>query len=241
MASLSRGRLGTNALPAPIQESYLKRLVGHSNETTITFNGRETNALVDSGSMITTVTDEFYKSLSPCPILMSFGDLNLDIKGAGGNQLPYLGYIEAEIQVSFLPNCDIQVPVLVVPVTDYGLHAPVVIGTNVIRLCRNSCDSEATIPDTWKNAFVSFQQGSVGVIKSTNKVNIKIKPNETITLSGMVKNCRQFESAVTETTQGASSRIGVCPRVVKVESVGKNQRVPIRIYNISAKEIEISP
>ena len=93
----------------------------------------------------------------------------------------------------------------------------------------------------WKNAFVSFQQGSIGVIRSTNKVNIKLQPNETITLSGMVKNCRQFECAVTETTQGASSRIGVCPRVVKLESVGKNQRVPIRVCNISAKEIEITP
>lgn len=95
----------------------------------------ETNALVDSGSMITTVTDEFYSSLSPCPKLMSFGDLNLDVQGAGGNQLPYLGYIEADIQVSFLPNCEIQVPVPVVPVTEYGLRVPVIIGTNVIRLC----------------------------------------------------------------------------------------------------------
>ena len=159
----------------------------------------------------------------------------------GGNQLPYLGYIEADIQVSFLPNCDIQVPVLVVPVTEYGLRVPVVVGTNVIRLSRNNSDSETAIPNTWKNAFVSFQQGSIGVIRSTNKVNVKLQPNETITLSGMVKNCRQFESAVTETTQGASSRIGVCPRVVKLESVGKNQRVPIRIYNVSAKEIEITP
>ena len=60
-------------------------------------------------------------------------------------------------------------------------------------------------------------------------------------VSEMVKNCRQFESAVTETTQGASNRIGVCPRVVKIESVGKNQRVPIRIYNVSAKKIKITP
>ena len=165
----------------------------------------------------------------------------MDVQGAGGKQLPYLGYIEADIQVSFLPNCDIQFPVLVVPVTEYGLRVPVVVGTNVIRFSRNNCDSETAIPNTWKNAFVSFQQGSIGVIRSTNKVNIKLQPNETITLSGMVKNCRQFESAVTETTQGASSRIGVCPRIVKLESVGKNQRVPIRIYNVPAKEIGITP
>ena len=106
---------------------------------------------------------------------MSFGELNLDVQEAGGNRLPYIGYIEADIQVSFLPNCHIQLPVLVVHVTEYGLLVPVVKGTNVIGLCRNNCDSETTVSSTWENAFVSFQQGCVGVIKSTNKVNIKIK------------------------------------------------------------------
>ena len=96
-------------------------------------------------------------------------------------------------------------------------------------------------PDNWKDAFVACQTELPGVVKSTNKVTVRLRPNESIILSGMVKNCRQIVSAVTETTKRASSRIGVCPQVVKLVKVGKNHRVPVKIYNISGKEIEITP
>ena len=56
-----------------------------------------------------------------------------------------------------------------------------------------------------------------------------------------MKNCRQIVNAVTENTKGAASRIGVCPRVVRLDKDGKNQRVPVKIYNMSVKEIEITP
>ena len=70
---------------------------------------------------------------------------------------------------------------------------------------------EHAVPDNWKNAFAACQTESAGIVKSTNKVTIKLKQNESITLSGMVRNCRQIVSAVTETAKGVSSRIGVCP------------------------------
>ena len=203
----------------------------------------ETNALVDSGSQITTVSDEFYDSLSPRPHLFSLEEigLNLNIQGAGGHDIPYIGCIIAQVKVPFLPDSVIEVGALVVPLTDYGLHVPVIIGTNVIGRCRNKCKDETSVPDNWKDAFVACQTESPGLVKSTNKVTVRLRPNESIILSGMVKNCRQVVSAVTETTKGASSRIGVCPRVVKLDKVGKNHRVPVKIYNISGKEIEITP
>ena len=57
----------------------------------------------------------------------------------------------------------------------------------------------------------------------------------------MVNNCRQIVSAMTETMTGASSRIGLCPQVVKLNKMGKNHRVPVKIYNISAMEIDTTP
>ena len=198
---------------------------------------------MDSGSQITTVTEEFYNTLSPRPRLFSLKEIGLDlnIQGAGGHDIPYIGCILAQVEVPFLPDTEIEVGALVVPLTDYGQHVPVIIGTNVIGRCRNKCKEDTTVPDNWKDAFVACQTESAGVVKSTNKVTIRLKPNESIILSGMVKNCRQILSAVTETTKGASSRIGVCPRVVKLDKIGKNQRVPVKIYNVSAKEIEITP
>ena len=111
----------------------------------------------------------------------------------------------------FLPDSVIEVGALVVPLTDYGLHVPVIIGRNVIGRCRNKCMDETSVPDNWKDAFVACQTESPGLVKLTNKLTVRLRPNESIILSGMVKNCRQVVSAVTETTKGASSRIGVCP------------------------------
>ena len=116
-----------------------------------------------------------------------------------------------------------------------------IIGTNAINKCRERCESDTKVPGVWQNAFVSFQQGRIGVVKSTNKFTTKIEPNETVTLSELIRKGRDVEDVVTEPTEGASSRLGVCPRVVKLDAVGKYQRVPVRLYNISASPIEIAP
>lgn len=49
------------------------------------------------------------------------------------------------------------------------------------------------------------------------------------------------ESAVTEPCedQHCSSRLNVCPRVVSLNKPGKSARVPVRIFNLSAKAISI--
>ena len=190
---------------------------------------------------MTTITEEFYNSLNPRPILYTTEDLNLDLYGAGGNKIPLLGAIEATFEVPFLPNHEIEVPVVVVPTTDYGQQIPVIIGTNAINKCRERCENDTIVPGVWQNAFVSFQQGRVGIVKSSNKFPVKIEPNETVTLSGLVRKFKDVEDVVTEPTEGASSRLGVCPRVVKLDAVGKYQRVPVRLYNISATRVEIAP
>ena len=219
----------------------MKRLIGHHNESTILFCGIETNALVDSGSQVTTVTEEYYRAMNPRPILYTIEDLNLDLYAAGGNKIPLLGAIEATLEVPFLPNHEIQVPVVVVPTTEYGRQLPVIVGTNAINKCRERCESNTTVPGVWQNAFVSTQQGRIGIVKSTNNFTIKLEPNETVTLSGLVRKGREVEEVVTEPTEGASSKLGVCPRVVKLDAVGKYQRVPVRLFNISASPVLIAP
>ena len=159
--------------------------------------------------------------MNPQPILYTIEDLNLDLYAAGGNKIPLLGAIEATLEVPFLPNHEIQVPVVVVPTTEYGRQLPVIVGTNAFNKCRERCESDTTVPGVWQNAFVSFQQGRIGIVKSTNNFTIKLEPNETVTLSGLVRKGREVEEVVTEPTEGASSKLGVCPRVVKLDAVGK--------------------
>ena len=65
---------------------------------------------------------------------------------------------------------------------------------------------------------------NLGVLKSINTI-IQIQPNETVTISGFVRKKRSVDSAFTEQTQGASSRIGVCPCVASLDKDQTYQRV----------------
>ena len=60
-------------------------------------------------------------------------------------------------------------------------------------------------------AFNSMQKSSVEVVKSINKFDLQVQPKEMITLSGLIRKKEGMETAVTEGTEAASSRIGVCP------------------------------
>ena len=172
---------------------------------------------------------------------MSLGDLDIHIEGAGGHKIPYIGIIMVKIGAPFLGEEEVEVLALVVPTTRYSLNVPVIVGTNAIRDCKALCKEDTRVPKEWAFAFTSLQQSKIGVVKSTNKFDIIVQPMETITLSGLIRKKNNMESAVTETTEGASNKLGVCPRVVSLQSRGKYQRVPVRLYNMSAKAVTLRP
>ena len=88
-----------------------------------------------------------------------------------------------------------------------------IVGTNAINRCKH-------MPLKWQNALVSMQQSKIGTVKSTNKTDIQVQPMETLTLPGLVRKKHQVQSAITEQTEGASTRIGICPWVVSLSKNG---------------------
>ena len=50
-----------------------------------------------------------------------------------------------------------------------------------------------------------------------------------------------MESAITEQTKGASTRIGVFPQVVSLNKNGNYQRINVKVFNISAKVLTVKP
>ena len=54
-------------------------------------NKVETRALIDSVSMISTITEEFLDHLKPKPEILPLENVDLDIKVHGGFTLPYKG------------------------------------------------------------------------------------------------------------------------------------------------------
>ena len=219
----------------------MNRLLGERNLTDVVVEGQITTCLVDTGAMVTTVNEDFFKQLSSKPILHSLEELNVELTGANGQKIPYLGYAELSLAVPFLADSEFTIPVLVIPTVKDNVSCPILIGTNFIRLCREEAQETADIPVEWEMAFASLADISIGTVKSTNTKPVVVQPMETITLSGYVRKNRHVPTAVTENSRKASAKIGVCPRLVSLSEVESGERVPVRVFNMSAKVLEIKP
>ena len=59
-----------------------------------------------------------------------------------------------------------------------------------------------------------------GLVQASNKLKFEVRPFETVTVSGLVRKVRGIKSAVTEQSEKASNKIGVCPSVVAMGKPG---------------------
>ena len=116
-----------------VGQSFLNLLIRSFNEGDIVLQGSSAKALLDTGSMVSTVSQSFYDSLADKPELNSLDALGLNVSIAAGTSLNYSGFIECNILIPFLSDISFDVPVLVVPDNHVNSSCPVIIGTNVIR------------------------------------------------------------------------------------------------------------
>ena len=224
------------------KSSLVDRLVGSANESEIVICGVKTSALIDTGSMITSISESFYDSMEHKPVLHDVNELGLSLSviGANGSKLPYKGFIEADISVPSLGNDSFVIPVLVVSNTEYNKHVPSIIGTNVIRLFKDSCPI-SDIPSEWQTAFDCMCDDTIPV-RTTNNYNLRVGPGEIKTLHGIVRNTKDMHTAVTEHTDSSlSGDLTICPRVVSLKTPGTAVRVPVRVCNLSTRVVEIPP
>ncbi|KAK0146798.1 Tafazzin [Merluccius polli] len=110
-----------------------KGLVGARCTAQVTIGGRECSCLLNTGSQVSTIPNSFYQeTLSHLPI-HSLSDL-LEVEGANGQEVPYLGYIK--VTISFLKNTfgvDIDIPTLALIVPDMrSTLSSVLVGTNAL-------------------------------------------------------------------------------------------------------------
>ena len=112
---------------------------------------------------------------------------------------------------------------------EYNRTFPVIIGTNVINRLNAVSSDETEITDGWKTGFTSVCNKQVWVVKTTNK--IVLQPRKSL----------DVEAAITEPAaeDGGTSRVIVCPRVVGLNKPRTSTRVPVRLFNISAKPVTI--
>jgi len=190
--------------------------------------------------MITTMSETHFKSLKSSPELQTLADFSLHLTGSNGSSIPYSGYCLVEVTVPELEIEAVTVPVLVVPSTRYSATVPVIVGTNVLNYVKKSLGKNTELPGPWNNVLSMFTDTRVIPVKVFHQRAIIVKPYETRSITGMVRNVGDMSVGITEATESSDSLV-ICPRVVQVKSGNTFSRIPVRICNMSASPMTIKP
>ncbi|XP_046552182.1 uncharacterized protein LOC124261855 [Haliotis rubra] len=194
-------------------------MVGKANEAVIDIERINCPALIDPGSMVSTVSEGYHASCLTHLPLRQLKDFEIEVMGAGDNILPYSGYLEAKIYIPFIDK-ELDIVLLVTRDTEYNRRVPLVIGTNIIDLVeRYLVPVDNTIPASWLTALRSQANGIIGQVRSTNKTPIHLQPNQMMHIAGLVRHQPGRATAITEhhdLDSDLRTGLSVCPRLVEI-------------------------
>ena len=104
----------------------LVRLIGPANESPAEVKGVKITSLVDSGAcmsaMVKSFAEELQLEIKPLSTI-------LDIESTGGGRVPYHGYVECRLKLPQIEKFDLDVLMLVLDDSPYGMRVPVQIGS----------------------------------------------------------------------------------------------------------------
>ena len=104
-------------------------LTGCSNKAPVIIDGPEVTALIDSGAQVLSISAQFCEELTLQ--IQPLGQL-LELEGTGGAAIPYLRYVEVNLQILGIKSYNEDVLVLVIPTTTYSKTVLVIVGTKII-------------------------------------------------------------------------------------------------------------
>ena len=238
----------------------MQRLVGEANVTESFVNGLSCHGLVDTGSQVSTLAAHFYNEKLSELQLHPIGDL-VKVEGAGGQRVPILGYIEAEIRFPGNlagSNMSQMALILIVPDTDYNKKVPLIVGTNVIKVCRDDCLQSSGVrylqqlhmSATWKAAYqfltkqekVQNLDGKIALVKSKSRTPVKLKPFESRILMAVARTRKvpSGTSLIFEPTEKLES-LAISASLVTVSTKGPWCKVPVQVQNHSVQPCWLNP
>ena len=239
----------------------MDHLLGLPNESCVMIDGVSCACLIDTGSMLTTRGSGFLEKCLPHIEVQSL-EHSLNVEGAGGKNVPCLGYIMAKM--SFQCNTagtvdEVSITILVVPETNYSLDVPLMVGTNVRGLCKDTCKKQngarflqVTMDTAWRLAYHSLtareryiKDGMLETVKPAWQRRITVDANQTTNISGFILAPPRGETITGMIEQLQSSTLPgslvVTPRVFNITSDGTTCRIPIEVRNLSKKPVHIDP
>lgn len=176
-------------------------LVGTKCTAQVSIEGKDVNCLLDTGSQVTTIPQSFYETHLPHGLksLDDLVDVKLEVEGANGQAVPYLGYVE--LNMTFpeeFVGTEIEVPTLALVVPDVNNTPQILIGTNTLDILyssyveRNECQPQSSLPGyrvVLKILEVRQRQagtGALGWVKIQGNVPEVVPAGSTVVLDGLV-------------------------------------------------------
>ena len=111
--------------------------------------GEEYPGLLDSGAQMSTITISQAKKMG---LKIQNLENMLDIEGGGGIAIPYIGYVEVQLQIPEIKNYKENALMMVMNDSRYGEKVPFTIGTIHIHAALKKMTK-----DEWKNMTLSWQ------------------------------------------------------------------------------------
>ena len=237
-----------------VTPQLLEALVGPSCESPVAINDIDTKCLLDSGSQVTVLSEQFYrKHLSHFPLKDL--DTDLHITGAGGQSVPYLGIVNVTLTLPKTvagTGSPVNTMVFVCKDTDFSARVPLIVGTNVFRTLASMEERKDgtkffdNLPPTLKceAAFMYTdsisEQGSsgrLGPVRLRGK-DCVIPAGETIDVKGfshVTVPCTRDSVLIQEPViQTLPSGLGVVSRKVNVDDLF---HVKVSLHNMSDHDI----
>uniref|UniRef100_A0A8C5DDV5 Gypsy retrotransposon integrase-like protein 1 n=1 Tax=Gouania willdenowi TaxID=441366 RepID=A0A8C5DDV5_GOUWI len=233
-------------------------LIGPRCAATVFLEGFQCESIMDTGSQVTTVSERFHSNyLSHLPI-HSIHAL-LEIEGAGGQHVPYLGYIETHLtfpQSITGREEDLDVLALVVPECQFNNRIPLLIGTNVLlQLYEHGLEKEGPefIRKLYSNDFAMIFQHIAQTQKADHrscpvrlhgKDFVTIAPKQKCCVMGYVRPEKKSQSTTfvlePHESHGLPGNLFLEAALIDIP-FKSSSRVPVVLRNLSEHSVTLHP
>ena len=223
------------------------RLIGRANEEKIRVNGNTVTALLDTGSQVAHISIDYCQAMG---IPINPIEQTVNIEGAGGNAIEYVGFIEADLTFPMgTHGFKTEALLLVLPTTEYQKRVPITIGTSLTDMAVDSLGTSdpSKLSTPWKTVClatqtrrkIQAQQFQKQIVKTTKPITLP--PFSTTVVHGHTKlkshGVRLNLIAEPFRDSQLPSNIQCTPTYCNLEP-GSN-RVTVGLRNISARKITV--
>ncbi len=232
------------------RDRFLERAVGTCPMVDLKVRGVQVSCLLDTGSQVSTITEAFFREYlfgNESDVLSTSGWLK--ITAANGLDIPYLGYMELDVEVMgmTLPECGF----LIVKETPSPSSMAVLIGMNIISKCRQIVHAEfdttlgGRLDSNWRVAFQQAQSVELvervafARVAGKTPAHVPAWSAATVLIKGMESGEKKEGSAwlVEPVNAPLPGGLIVVPTLVTSEL----PVCPVRVLNLSQEDLWLQP